>query len=173
MITKDITFIVGLVVAALFSTISSMLDVDATEVKIGSKRISLPSKTGAIKAVVCGFAVAIFYYYADKLSAPLALVMMAAMLALMVYLILWWKDEASNVKELIVFVLLDSLLSLVAKSLAMRSYDIFSARWLIGIFTALPTMMLLVSLGIFIADMIWFRERLKGGGLNETRNAGN
>lgn len=149
------SLILGAVVTALVVSISS--------------RFEEPMIQMGVKAGVAALLTIIFFATASKVPIIVAMLFLIVALAMMGYMIWWWIEDGSTVRELVSFILVDFLLMLIAKALAIRVLDTVIPRWIAGIITALPSVVFVVSVGLFIANMIWFREiTLKGGELNDT-----
>ena len=113
------------------------------------------------KVVVIPAFATLVYYYAPKTSSVLAMTMLAGLIITMLYMVLWWAWEGSNAKEFVLFFLTDLLLCLIATETAVRVIDLTSIRVVVGLVRAIPTVVFIISIGYFIADMIWFKKNLK------------
>jgi len=149
------SLILGAVVTALVITISS--------------RFEEPMVQMGVKAGVAALLSIILFATASKVPIIVAMLFLIVALAMMGYMIWWWIEDGSTVRELALFTLVDFLLMLIAKALATRILDTTIPWWAAGIITALPSVVFTMSVGLFIANMIWFREiTLKGGELDDT-----
>lgn len=111
----------------------------------------------AILSVVTGLCC----YYETLVSPTFAMLLLAAMLIIMVFMVVWWLSAGSTIKELIFFSLLDLLYMLVAQGAAVRILDLTDNGIIIGVVRVLPVAVFIISVGCFIADMIWFRKELE------------
>ena len=126
-----------------------------------SKRFGEDEKLAWSRAGVALVFMTLINTIAAKVPAWLGLIFYVAMLAVMGYMIYWWMEEGSTVKELITFAVIMLLMMLVTKACGARIYDITSIRWITGIINSIPTIVFLMSVGYMVADMIWFHENLK------------
>lgn len=100
---------------------------------------------------------------APKVPVWLAMMLFIVVLAMAGYLIYWWLQNGSTIKEFFAFVLMLFWVLLIARACGIRIYDVTSIGWLIGIIMSIPTIVFLMSIGCMVADMIWFHENLKTG----------
>ena len=107
--------------------------------------------------------IAIVGYLAPKVPAEVAMLLLVVVLAAMGCMVYYWMENGSAAKELILISVIDTLFHLVALSCAARIWDLTSWRWLGHFVTWLPTATLVISIGFFIANMIWFHESLERG----------
>lgn len=145
--------LVGFVVGAICLTISNYFEEE------NSKEIM-------IRAGVAFLLYIIVYATIGKAPAWLAMIMLLIPLAMMGYLIYWWYQEGSTVKELIAFMLLDVLILWGLAMPAAASILDITQGWVAAIVMSLPKIVFIVSVGFFIANMIWFKEEmnsLEGG----------
>lgn len=132
-----------------------------------SKWFEEPKSLGTKKAAIGGIVVAIASYLAPKVPAGIAMLLLILMLATMGYMVYYWMENGSTVKELTLISGIDTMFHLVALSCAARIWDLTSWKWLSHFVTWLPTATLVISIGFFIANMIWFHESLERGDFNE------
>lgn len=125
-----------------------------------SKRFGEDKKLAWSRAGIALVVVTLINTIASKGPAWLAIILYVIMLAVMGYMIYWWMQEGSNIKELITFAVMMLLFTLVTKGCGARIYDITSMGWLRGIINSIPTIVFLMSIGYMIADMIWFHAEL-------------
>lgn len=114
-----------------------------------------------IKMLVLASVTGLCCYYETAVKPMYAMLMLVAMIIAMIYMIIWWMYDASDIKELIFFILLDIIFAFVAQGAAARVLDLTDNGIVIGIVRVLPAAVFVVSVGCFIADMIWFRKDLR------------
>lgn len=142
-----LSLVLGLIVASLVFAIS---------LKFEEKM-----QMAATKAVIAGVLSAIVSNFSRKVPAIIAVTLFLAIgLTMMLYLVFWWIQNGSDMRELIYFIVLDCLLSLVVRGAAIRIIDIINVRALVGLVRALSSTILMLSIGFFIANKIWFSENL-------------
>ncbi len=112
---------------------------------------------------------AIITTVASKVPAWIAMLLLLVVLAMMGYLVLWWMENGSIKRELVAFAIMMLVLWQIAMANAVRIIGITSIGWLIGSIRSIPTIVFFMSIGYMIADMIWFRGKMKkkGGKENE------
>jgi len=74
-------------------------------------------------------------------------------------IVVWWKINGSTIPELITIALVDLILMQVGQSSAARILAITENRYVVGTVRALPIIAFIISLGIFIVDMIVWSEK--------------
>lgn len=142
-----ISVVLGLVVGAAVFTLSLRFEEEVSD--------------AVMKAVVAGIWLMITNILASK-APPVASVLLAFLLfAVEGYMIYWWKKEGSDVRELLLAAVIDLLITLTAQAGIVRIRDITTVRWVISWFESMPLMIFVVSLAFFIADMFWFRDKLR------------
>lgn len=114
-----------------------------------------------IRMVILSVVTGLSCYYETIVSPIFAMLLLTAMLIIMVFMVVWWMCDGSTIKELIFFILLDLLYLLVAQGAAVRIIDLTESQIIIGLVRVLPVVVFIISIGIFIADMIWFRKDLE------------
>lgn len=148
MLTMILAIIMAIVLFVLVFAICVAFE-ETTLIRVISKVVVMPA-----------FATLV-YYYAPKTSSVLAMTMLAGLIITMLYMVLWWAWEGSSVKEFVLFFLTDLLLCLIATETAVRVIDLTSIRVVVGLVRAIPTVVFIISIGYFIADMVWFHKGLK------------
>jgi len=123
------------------------------------KRVSA-SYNGIIKGLVIGLVVGLVNYFAPKVSGAiwLAPIFLIAMLAVSGYLIWWWKKEGNDWRELIAFVVLTVLIYFTIMSAAAMTTGIEMHPFLVSLILLLPKLVLISSIGFFLADMCFFNR---------------
>lgn len=101
---------------------------------------------------------------APKVPAAVAMLLLIVMIITMGYMVYWWGKEGSNFKELAMFIVVDLLMVLVANAAAIKITDITNVKWVIVFISSLPLIAVVMSVGLFVTDMLYFREILEGGG---------
>lgn len=104
-------------------------------------------------------------FIATNLAAPVApawlgLVTVALPLGCFAYLFIWWEENGSTVRELIIFILMEIMLHLTAMSSMARVIDITS-NWIArGLVMSIPSIVSITLLAFMISNMIAFRREL-------------
>ncbi|MBQ6149600.1 hypothetical protein IJI86_01340 [Candidatus Saccharibacteria bacterium] len=111
-----------------------------------------------------GVLAGLFTALSPKVPGWVAMVFLLTELLLMAYIVVWWKINGSTIPELINIALIDLLLMLVGKSSAARILAITENRYVVGTVRALPVIAFIISLGIFIVDMIIWSEKKESEG---------
>lgn len=106
-----------------------------------------------------GVLAGLFTALSPKVPGWIAMVFLLTELLLMAYIVLWWKINGSTIPELINITLIDLLLTLVGQSSAARILSITENRYVVGTIKNLPIIAFIISLGIFIVDMIIWSEK--------------
>lgn len=145
-----ISLILGAVIMALMLSVSV--------------RFEEPKLRMGIECAVATVISVLVYATASKVPIWLALIFLIIMLAMMGFMVWWWNENGSTIKEMIHFIVIDLLFMLIAKAVAVRLYDWPLPRWFVGIIAALPAVMFVMSIGYFIANRIWFKASLEEGG---------
>ena len=136
--------IVALVVAAICTTISKFFEENFVKM--------------VVRAAVFGILYAVIYITVPKTPVWLAMIMLAVTLAMMGYLVHWWRQEGSAIKELVAFIALDLLITWgLGMPSAAAILDV-SQGVLAMMLIAVPRMVCLLSIGYFVANLIWFRK---------------
>lgn len=149
--------IIAIVVAGLTMALNRRFGEERAEYNIG-------------RPVTLALACAIAFAAAGKVPIVLAVLLTILLLAIMGYMIVWWHEDGSSVKELINFAIVDLLLAMVAWTTSLRIYDWPIPRWLVGIFVSLPKMVFVLSIGYAIANMFWFKAALRTGNFSPFMN---
>lgn len=110
----------------------------------------------AAMAVMSGVTTA----FSSRVPAWLAMIFFFAMLVGTIYLVAWWSMEGSEIRELIIFGIIDGIWACATESAAARILDMTGIRAAIGIVLAVPWIALLLSTGFFIYNMICWREEI-------------
>jgi|GEM_PF-1266438 len=123
------------------------------------KRVSA-SYNGIIKGLVIGLVVGLVNYFAPKVSGAiwLAPIFLIAMLAVSGYLIWWWKKEGNDWRELIAFVVLTVPIYFTTMSAAAMTTGIEMHPFLASLILLLPKLVLIGSIGFFLANMCFFNR---------------
>ncbi|MBR3269676.1 hypothetical protein IKG07_00225 [Candidatus Saccharibacteria bacterium] len=124
------------------------------------RMLGVKLKFRVVNAVALGVGAALIRL-APKAPAWVAMILLAADLTFMVFIALWWKQNGSTWKEMIVFALMDLMLMWVGLSAAARILNLTDVRWLIGLIRALPAVAFVLSIGFFILNRMIFEEKLR------------
>ena len=137
-----VLFVVGLVMTAqvLFDPDSLDLD-DWSQYK---------------RPVALGATVGLINYFAPK-TANFSPFMLIAMLAIFGYLCYWWKEEGSEWKEMIPFIIMVIVFRLTAMSAAVMTASLVPNDFA-GIIVAIPTIAAIGSVGYFLFNLFQFRH---------------
>lgn len=100
------------------------------------------------------------FYWATGVFPVWGVILGALTCVVMIYMMIWWTEEGSSIKEFLLFVVIDCLLASIAESGIARIIDLAESRWLIGLMTAIPWIILVMSTGYFLFDIIKFKEDL-------------
>lgn len=141
------SIIYGVVIAALSFYISSRFE---------------ESKFRTITTMIAiGGAGLLVNLFSSIVPIAVAMVLAAVVLAFMGYLIFWFAKNGSSAIEVLAFTVMSFLLSLVGKAAAVRCIDTLWPRPIVGVITALPTALFIVSVGIYIASALWFKAEME------------
>ena len=102
-------------------------------------------------------------YWAPKAPAVIAIILGVAMMIAMIYIAIWWSADGSDIKEFLVFLVIDSMLAWISLSGVARVYSLTEVKWITGLIMAAPQIFCVMSLGYFLFDMIGFRSDVKSG----------
>ena len=123
-----------------------------------SRRFGETLRFRLFESVAFGVVAGLFTALSPKVPGWVAMVFLLVELMIMVYIVLWWKMNGSTISELINVTLIDLLLMLTGLSSAARILSITDNRYVVGIVRALPIVAFIISLGIFIVDMVVWSE---------------
>lgn len=137
-----VLFVVGLVMTA-----QALFDPDS---------LDLDDWSQYKRPVVIGASVGLINYFAPKM-ANLSPFMLIAMLVIFGYLCYWWKEEGSEWKEMIPFIIMVIVFRLTAMSAAVMTASLVSNDFA-GIIVALPTIAAIGSVGFFLFNLFQFRH---------------
>ena len=108
------------------------------------------------KAIILGLLVGAVSYFTPKLPVFFSLIFFVIMIGVLIYLMRWWKRDGSTVKEMIPFVLLAILSTIVlAQTTAMLASALRGTFWA-ALLPAIPTVMLIITIGYFIVSMLFY-----------------
>lgn len=99
--------------------------------------------------------------FSPRIQPGSAMLLLALGIILVIVLCVKWFIVGSTIKELVFFTLLDLLLMWNNLAAAARIYDIASTKLAIGVVMAIPKIAFVLSVGFFIANIIWFKDHLK------------
>lgn len=123
-----------------------------------SRKFGETTRYRLFESVFFGLFTGLFTALSPKVPGWVAMVFLLVELMMMVYIVLWWKMNGSTISELINVTLIDLLLMLTGLSSAARILSITDNRYVVGIVRALPIVAFIISLGIFIVDMVIWNE---------------
>jgi hypothetical protein len=124
------------------------------------RRFGEPVLIIRVRAVALAVMVGIVTAFSPKVPTFLAMIFLLAMVAGVIYFVAWWSEEGSEIRELIIFGIIDGIWAASAESAAARILDMTEIGWVIGIVRAVPLIALLLSFGFFIFNMICWREEI-------------
>lgn len=112
----------------------------------------------AIGAAVCviNFTTPKLYHVNLLFLAPVFLI---AMLALLVWLMVWWHRRGATFVEMIPFFILTFLFFLTAKSPAWMTTGLWNNMFWISVVVALPTLFAVAAAGFFVIDAFYYQYR--------------
>lgn len=157
-------FLAAVVIACLTLTLSNMFGEVTKSIQLKHKiifvkEIKIPNLVAVIRAAIVGI-----FYLSARLLIPRLPIFFAAVLILLTlffagYLTAWFFKEGSSIKEILMFVVIQFFVARMGKMAAIRLTDI-DAPVGVAILNALPWIWFLMSVGLSIADAIWFRMKL-------------
>ncbi|MBR3252874.1 hypothetical protein IKF84_02275 [Candidatus Saccharibacteria bacterium] len=118
------------------------------------------------RAVVAGVVFTVVNFMTIKIPAGLAIILVLVPILGMVYLFLWWNEEGSTIKEALVFMLINLIVSVPLRGAAARIRDLTTIRWIIALFESLASIALILLIGFLVADIVWWNTSSNGGKLN-------
>ena len=124
-----------------------------------SRRFGETLRFRLFESVAFGVVAGLFTALSPKVPGWVAMGFLLMELVLMADIVVWWKINGSTIPELINIALIDLLLMLVGQSSAARILAITENRYVVGTIRALPVIAFIISLGIFIVDMIIWSEK--------------
>lgn len=149
------SFLVSLILGVALSLLTVYLSLKYAE----ERTFSIPLFVTTLIRAAIFFAVPFLCnYFAPRLATPVAVSVLLGLstLGLMAYLVYWWKENGSTIKELVVTIFIDAVLSMLANAAFSRCYDLNWLRGIIGFVMAVPYIVLFMSIGYFIANLIWW-----------------
>ena len=140
---------------------STVYQADGTKVKVVSRVKPTGSDIG--RAIALGVIVGLVNYFAPRVPgvfvAPIGYVVMVA---LSVYLMVWWHRRGFEFTEMIPFVLLAILFFFTTKAAAFATVAVLKCGTILTAFlTTLPTCLLVIVIGFMLADHFFFLSELK------------
>ncbi|MDO4526606.1 MAG: hypothetical protein Q4B87_00740 [Candidatus Saccharibacteria bacterium] len=157
------SFIVGMIVS-LLTVYLSFRYLDIEEDSLRDKIMVI------VRAAVFFFVPILANYLPTRPRTPVgvAIFLGIVIVALMIYMVYWWNKEGSSVKELIATIVIDIFLAIIGNTSFARFYDLDIPRGVLGVIMALPMMLMVLSVGYCVANMIWWytieRVRIKKEG---------
>lgn len=126
-----------------------------------SKRFGAEKKEAMRNAGIGGLAIALVNFSAPKVPSIVGMILYFVIAACSAYLVIWWTEDGSTVKELIHFIVIGLLLSITGTACLVRIKDFCSISLLNEIVSTIPAVVFILSTGYMIADMIWFHDELQ------------
>lgn len=160
-----LSFCLGLVFAYFVSTALMMFEEENVGINIDlwSRKIHIPTGKTVVQAVTIGVIVALISRLpSTRMPSLIAVPCYLAGIMLMLGFLVWWTKSGSAIKELLVFIVLDFLVMLAIRPASARLVG--NQNSLLGaILRSVPSMLFIMSIGYYIANMIWFKVSLRGG----------
>lgn len=141
------TVIAGVVLAALVAAVGKSFDEDRL--------------TRWLKGAIGGTA-----FIAANMLAPAAPAVVGLLVGLLplgcfAYLFVWWAQEGSSGKELVLFILISIMLSFNVSACMARIVELTVAWVVRGLVMSIPSIVWLMLIAFMVSNMIAFRQRLK------------
>ena len=145
-----LSIIYGIIVAACVLVAYQMLGDDA--------ELSEVAKLHWPTAVGIGATTGLINYFAPKLVEIQAVewLFFLTMIGLFVWLMSWWHRDGSEWKEMVPFVILIIMFTMVTASVA---WTLGASDFWSSVLLAVPTAMMIVSIGFIVIDFFYFRYR--------------
>lgn len=141
-------FLIALVVASVVVTAECKFQ-DTTMLKL--------SFDSWRKAFSIGIVVGVAHFLISGANLFLAIVSLIAVIAVVCYLVYWWHQEGSELKEMWPFAVVMLPIFLVMKAAAAKVAEIIDQPFWGSVVNAIPTIVLLVAAGLIVADFFHFR----------------
>ena len=145
--------IMGIVVAGTILTAICLFNSDNNDKDDGW--CSNIGQKGWLFAILAGVIVGVALYLAT--TTELAVLSLIVLIAANVCFCLWWKRDGNRPKEIVPFIILAVLIWLSAESAAWKVTSFINSTFLTSVITMLPTLMLVISIGFFVVDLLCFR----------------
>lgn len=108
-----------------------------------------------------GIFIGLIVMLTPAMPAFVSIVFLFPILAVMGYLIIWWRDNGSTIQELINIILIDLIVTVAAMSAVGRIIDgLIETAWLVGLIRVIPWVLFSVSIVYFIFNLLYFRDWL-------------
>ena len=128
--------------------------------------LALPRVEDWTLAVALGVMVGMINYLVPTFVGVLAFwapISLVAMIIFYIVLMVWWAKEGSNFVEMIPFIALAVVAFFTTSATAtMTANMVLESTVLVALITALPLIMLVVSLGFFVASLFYYRYISRG-----------
>lgn len=161
-----LSFILGLVVAAIIFAICNAFsgdDENTVSFHLFGRRkvLRVPSQMVIVKSLIWGAAVGFINRLAPYVQ-PVAVNVIFAFIVVgaMAYMVLWWISDGSTIKEMIAFIVIEWLLKTVLKANIVKFAATLETSWLAKLMMAIPAVIFVITIGIFVANYIWFHQEL-------------
>lgn len=142
-------FIVGLVIGIIA----------ACAIMKASKRFEEPKKVILIRSGI-GLALITLAFTFAKKTPVLSVILFFVMAAAYAYIILWWHEEGSTIRELLNFVFIFFWVTVVMGACTWGFEQLLSLGILKAVFGSIPAICFFMSIGYMVADRMWFRDEL-------------
>ena len=166
-----LSIILAVVVAFVIAAATHMLNggglTEKVETRTGreQKRFAGLNKVGEygwITAISVGVIIGLINYFTPKLSTGflwLAPIFMAVIVFFYFGLMRWWKNDGSNWKEAVAFVILAVLFFFPMKATAAATTALWNNAFWTSFFMIIPALFLVAAIGFIIIDALYFRYR--------------
>lgn len=108
-----------------------------------------------------GLFIGLVVMLAPAMPAFLSIIFLFPILAVMGYLIIWWKENGSSVQEVIEIILIDLIVTFAAGSAVARVIDgLIETPWVVGLVRVIPWVVFAISVIYFIFNALYYKEWL-------------
>ena len=107
------------------------------------------------RPVIIATIVGLINYFSSNNQVNLSPIMLVVMLTIFGYLCYWWKEESSEFREIIPFIIMVVILFFVTKATALMAATLVPD--FAGIIVALPTIAMVASIGFFVFNLFKFK----------------
>ncbi len=162
-----LSVILGFVIAIVAATAIEGIETDGKFVVVGDG--TAEKKFSAFRNIptnmvwwifAIGFGVAVINYATPKLTTTflwLAPLFMLVLIMLLIGMLIYWRREGGGVIEAIPFVIFAVLVFFTLQSTAWASASLTTSKFVTSIITAIPTVMMIVTIGFMPIDWLYFR----------------
>lgn len=139
--------VIALVVASVVVTAECMFGTTITKLSFNDW----------MRAVTIGCVVGIANFLVSGADLLLAAVLLIALIAVTGYLVYWWHQEGSELKEMWPFAVVMIPIFLVMKAAAAKVMEIIDQPFWGSVVFVIPTIVVLIAAGLIVADFFNFR----------------